>query len=69
MLPPKDAKGNKDPTWVRVFMNNMDEVTAHTSLFFMSDTYERLVGDVVALIEEWVREAETVRVVRELEGM
>jgi hypothetical protein len=69
MLPPKDAKGNKDPTWVRVFMNNMDEVTAHTSLFFMSDTYERLVGDVVALIEEWIREAETVRVVRELEGM
>jgi hypothetical protein len=69
MLPPKDGNGNKDPTWVRVFMNNMDEVTAHTSLFFMSETYERLVGDVVALIEEWVREAETVRVVRELEGL
>ncbi|KAF2785985.1 hypothetical protein K505DRAFT_330660 [Melanomma pulvis-pyrius CBS 109.77] len=69
MLPPKDANGNKDPTWVRVFMDGMDEVTAHTSLFFMSETYERLVGDVVARIEDWVREAESMRVVREMEGL
>jgi len=34
-------------------------------LFFVSETYERLVGDVGARIEEWVREEETVRVVRE----
>ena len=68
MLPPKDAQGNKDPTWIRVFMKNMDEVTAHTGLFFLSDTYEQLVGDVVARIEDWVKEAESVRVVRELEG-
>ena len=68
MLPPKDAQGNKDPTWIRVFMKNMDEVTAHTGLFFLNETYERLVGDVVARIEDWVKEAESVRVVRELEG-
>ncbi|KAJ4361819.1 hypothetical protein N0V83_010760 [Neocucurbitaria cava] len=69
MLPPKDAQGNKDPTWVRVFMEGMDEVTAHTSLFFVNDTYERLVGDVGARIEDWVREADSVRLVRELEGL
>ncbi|KAF2257494.1 hypothetical protein CC78DRAFT_588495 [Lojkania enalia] len=69
MLPPKDSNGNKDPTWIRVFMEDMDEVTAHTSLFFMSETYERLVGDVAARIEEWVREAQTMRLVRELGGV
>jgi len=66
-LPPKDSTGNVDPTWVRVFMQNMDEVTAHTSLFFVNETYERLVGDVGARIEEWIREADSVRVARELE--
>jgi hypothetical protein len=49
-------------------MKNMDEVTAHTSLFFMNETYERLVGDVGARIEEWIREADSVRVVREMQG-
>jgi hypothetical protein len=57
MLPPKDEAGRRDPTWVRVFMADMDEVTAHTSLFIVSDAYERLVGDVGERIEEWVRES------------
>jgi hypothetical protein len=69
MLPPKDANGNPDPTWIRVFMENVDEVVAHTSLFFMSETYERLVGDVAARIEDWVRENDSVRLVREMEGL
>ncbi|KAF1919066.1 hypothetical protein BDU57DRAFT_554421 [Ampelomyces quisqualis] len=69
MLPPKDSAGNTDPTWVRVYMQDMDEVTAHTSLFFMNDTYERLVGDVGARIEEWIREADSVRVVRDMADM
>ena len=69
MLPPKDASGNKDATWVRVLMEGMDEVTAHTSLFFVNNTYERLVGDVGARIEEWIREADSVRLVREMEGL
>jgi chemotaxis protein histidine kinase CheA len=69
MLPPKDSAGNTDPTWVRVFMKNMDEVTAHTSLFFMNETYERLVGDVGAKVEDWIREADSVRVVREMGGV
>lgn len=69
MLPPKDVHGNKDPTWIKVLMKDMDEVTAHTSLFFVNETYERLVGDVGARIEEWVREADSVRLVREMEGL
>jgi hypothetical protein len=68
MLPPKDAYGNKDPAWVRVFMEGVDEVTAHTTLFFVSDTYERLVGDVGARIEDWIRESESLRLVMDLEG-
>lgn len=68
MLPPKDASGNKDPTWIRVFMENMDEVVAHTSLFFVSDTYERLVGDVAGRIEDWIRENDSLRLVREMES-
>ena len=69
MLPPKDSQGHKDPTWVKVYMEGMDEVAAHTSLFFVNETYERLVGDVGARVEEWVREADSERVVRELSGM
>ncbi|KAF1834777.1 hypothetical protein BDW02DRAFT_549703 [Decorospora gaudefroyi] len=69
MLPPKDSEGNKDPTWVQVFMDNMDEVTAHTSLFFVNETYERLVGDVGARIEDWVRETNSLRLVREMSGI
>jgi hypothetical protein len=69
MLPPNDAYGQKDPTWIRVFMENMDEVSAHTGLFFVNETYERLVGDVGDRIEEWVREADSIRLVREMEGL
>ena len=69
MLPPKDESGHKDPTWVRVHMEGMDEVAAHTSLFFVNESYEKLVGDVGARIEEWVREADSVRLVREMSGL
>jgi len=45
-------------------MENMDEVVAHTSLFFVSEAYAKLVGDTAERIEEWVREADTVRGVK-----
>ena len=48
--------GRRDPTWIRVFMEDMDEVVAHTSMFAMSDTYAKLVGDTAARIEDWIRE-------------
>ncbi|KAI0397054.1 hypothetical protein F5Y17DRAFT_29688 [Xylariaceae sp. FL0594] len=45
-----------DPKWIGVFMKDMDEVAAHTSLFFPEgEHYERLVGDVGETIAEWVR--------------
>ncbi|KAF2635748.1 hypothetical protein P280DRAFT_493551 [Massarina eburnea CBS 473.64] len=69
ILPPKDAHGNKDQAWIKVDMGAIDEVAAHTTLFFVTDTYERLVGDVGARIEDWVREADGLRAAREMEGL
>ncbi|KAE9978861.1 hypothetical protein BLS_000237 [Venturia inaequalis] len=68
MLPQKNKKGERDPAWVRVFMKDMDEVGAHCGLFFLGETYERLVGDVGADIEEWVKDGMTERMVREASG-
>ncbi|KIW01260.1 uncharacterized protein PV09_07299 [Verruconis gallopava] len=62
---PKKINGERDPLWVRVCMDGHDEVSAHTGLFFLSDTYEKLVGDVVARIEEWVRDDMTRRMIDE----
>lgn len=65
-LPSKDpVTGAIDPTWIRVYMENMDEVVAHTSLFFVGETYAKLVGDTAQRIEQWVRDAATVRVIKQ----
>lgn len=57
LLPPKDPRtAMRDSTWIRVYMEGVDEVTAHTSLFFMSETYAKLVGDAAERIREWVEE-------------
>ena len=60
-LPSKSMNGQRDPTWVRVYMDGVDEVVAHTSLFFVSETYERLVGDTAARVEGWVNEDRTTK--------
>lgn len=65
VLPGKDRDGKRDHKWVRVFMEGVDEVGAHCGLFFMSETYEMLVGDVAGRIEEWVKEDATDAVVWE----
>ncbi|KAI9770070.1 MAG: hypothetical protein M1840_003520 [Geoglossum simile] len=67
MLPSKIAS-RPDPTWIRVFMEGVDEVGAHCGLFFVGQAYEQLVGDVGSRIEDWVREEETRMMVRELES-
>jgi len=64
-LPPKDENGQRDPCWIRVYMEGVDEVEAHTSLFFLGPVYEKLVGDTSARIEEWVKEDGTRRVLLE----
>ena len=51
---PRD--GGLDPKWVKVFMRDMDEVGAHTGLFFPSgEHYDRLIS--------WVQEDASVRAV------
>ena len=60
ILPPKMVNGRPDPTWIPVQMKGVDEVGAHCGLFFLSETYEMLVGDVAGRIEEWVRADRTV---------
>ena len=57
-LPSKDSKtGLRDKTWIRVYMEGVDEVVAHTSLFIAEgETYERLVGDTADRIENWIQE-------------
>jgi len=57
----KDSQGHVDKKWVRVYMEGVDEVGAHCGLFYFSESYERLVGDVVGRVEEWVREDATKR--------
>ncbi|KAI4715533.1 hypothetical protein E4T48_08276 [Aureobasidium sp. EXF-10727] len=70
-LPPKDGSGNRDPTWVRVLMKDVDLVEAHCGLFFPDphdDRYEKLIGDVGERVCQWVGEAESERVAREFEA-
>lgn len=55
MLPPK-VDGRRDPAWVQVHMEGVDEVGAHCGLFFLGPHYEKLVGDVGARIVGWVQE-------------
>lgn len=62
---PKTHKVNNqlDPKWVKVFMKDMDEVGAHTGLFFPGKHYDSLVGDVVDVIVGWVQEDATKRAI------
>ncbi|ETS80669.1 hypothetical protein PFICI_08198 [Pestalotiopsis fici W106-1] len=75
--PPKDRKfctcpskvnGQMDPKWIRVFMKDVDEVAAHTGIFFAGPHYEKLVGDVGELICEWVEADATKRLVLDMEN-
>ncbi|KAK1835795.1 hypothetical protein QBC39DRAFT_388298 [Podospora conica] len=65
MLPGK-VNGVRDPTWVRVYMEGVDEVGAHTGLFFPGAHYEGLVGDVGSRIVEWVHEDASTRAAAEM---
>ena len=54
-ITPSKQGGKMDPTWIRVFMEGVDEVSAHCGLFFQDKAhYENLVKDVGTLIVEWV---------------
>jgi pimeloyl-ACP methyl ester carboxylesterase len=65
-LPTKNPRtGIRDPAWVRVYMEGVDEVVAHTTLFIVSDTYAKLVGDTAERIIDWVHEDATTKAVME----
>jgi hypothetical protein len=53
---PRKTNGVMDPTWVSVYMDGMDEVTAHCGLFFPGPHYDKLVSDVGGRIVGWVRD-------------
>lgn len=63
---PHKNNGVMDPTWVSVFMDGMDEVTAHCGLFFPGPHYDTLVGDVSGRIVSWVHDDLSVRAVLEM---
>ncbi|KAL7823281.1 hypothetical protein V8C26DRAFT_385956 [Trichoderma gracile] len=56
-----------DPTWVSVYMDGMDEVTAHCALFLPGPHYDGLVGDVASRIVGWVQNDLSVRVMSEMD--
>ncbi|KAJ5669619.1 hypothetical protein N7462_010689 [Penicillium macrosclerotiorum] len=56
LLPSHHWKYNDNAHWMPILMEDMDEVTAHQSMFMPQSThYSYLVGDTVALIEQWVQ--------------
>ncbi|KAI0101566.1 hypothetical protein GGR51DRAFT_530141 [Nemania sp. FL0031] len=61
------SHGQVDPKWVSVFMKDMDEVAAHTGLFFAGEHYESLVGDVGNTIVEWIHADMTKRTIMGLQ--
>lgn len=63
MLPPKANDGGRDPAWVQVYMEGVDEVGAHCGLFFAGPHYEKLVGDVGGRVVGWVQEDLTKRTI------
>ncbi|KAI0166985.1 hypothetical protein GGR52DRAFT_584830 [Hypoxylon sp. FL1284] len=59
--------GRVDSKWVKVFMKDMDQVAAHTSLFFRKEHYERFVCDVGETVVSWVQDDMTKRTILEME--
>ncbi|ROT39240.1 hypothetical protein SODALDRAFT_323662 [Sodiomyces alkalinus F11] len=65
VLPRRVGEG-RDETWVRVFMEGVDEVGAHCGLFESGPHYDRLVGDVAQRMVDWVQEDLNLAAVRRL---
>lgn len=66
LLPSHHWKYDNDAHWAPIVMEDMDEVAAHQSMFIpQGKNYDHLVGDCVALIEQWVQGDLSGRLVRE----
>jgi hypothetical protein len=56
LLPSHHWKYNDNSHWTPILMEDMNEVTAHQSMFVpQGANYDYLVGDTVALIEQWIQ--------------
>lgn len=56
LLPSHHWKYNDNAHWTPVLMEDMNEVTAHQSMFVpQGANYDYLVGDTVGLIEQWIQ--------------
>ena len=64
-LPTKGGRV-EDPTWVDIYMADVDEVGAHCGLFFSGPHYEKLVGDVGNRIVGWVQDDLTKRAIQDM---
>ncbi|KAJ5369661.1 hypothetical protein N7509_014273 [Penicillium cosmopolitanum] len=66
LLPKNHWKYHDNAHWTAVVMQDIDEVEAHQSMFIPSGAhYDPLVGDTVSLIETWVQDELSRRLVRE----
>ena len=62
ITPSKGPNGERDPTWIRVYMEGVDEVGAHCGIFFDEKPhYVKFVNDVAAKLQEWVERDNLVR--------
>ncbi|KAM0559749.1 hypothetical protein ACHAPJ_004273 [Fusarium lateritium] len=64
---PKSGSRGTDPTWIDIYMADVDEVGAHCGLFFPGVHYEKLVGDVGNRITGWVQDDLTKRAIQEMD--
>ena len=64
---PRKVHGANDSAWVDIYMDGMDEVSAHCGLFFPGPHYDKLVGDVGSRIMGWVQDDLTKRTILEME--
>lgn len=56
LLPSHHWSHGDDSLWIPVNMDNMNEITAHQSLFLPHGrNYDQLVGDTMATIEKWIQ--------------
>jgi pimeloyl-ACP methyl ester carboxylesterase len=63
-LPPKTSGSEeRDSAWIRIHFDGIDEVTAHTSMFNVSETYARMVGVVVERVQSWIAEDASTRMI------
>lgn len=60
---PSKVDGKVDSKWISIFMKDVDEVAAHTGLFFPGPHYDKLLGDVEDMIVDWVQHDATRRLI------